>query len=147
MPEPEYQRDPPGTELSTRTATTFFCPNFSIEVMQFKGFGLIRGVPATWPSSAMDWFALLEDNAFVGLILLNVVVGFFQEYLFYNSSFTIEFNKVVFIALYLNGDQFISIKNDRIGEISQITSKIRLQTSLFRMKILCSFDKTILRTN
>jgi hypothetical protein len=41
--------------------------------MQFKGFGIIRGVPAEWPSSAMDWYTLLENNVFVGLILLNVV--------------------------------------------------------------------------
>jgi hypothetical protein len=54
-------------------AVIVFRRNLSIEVMQFRGFGIIGGVPATWPSSAMEWYTLLEDNAFVGLILLNVV--------------------------------------------------------------------------
>jgi hypothetical protein len=59
--------------VAALVAVTVFRRNFGIEVMQFKGFGIIRGVPATWPSSAMDWYTLLQDNAFVGLILLNVV--------------------------------------------------------------------------
>jgi hypothetical protein len=59
--------------IAALVAVTVFRRNFSVEVMQFKGFGIIRGVPAAWPSSAMEWYALLQDNAFVGLILLNVV--------------------------------------------------------------------------
>jgi hypothetical protein len=59
--------------VAALVAVTVFRRNFSVELMQFKGFGIIRGVPATWPSSAVEWYTLLEDNAFVGLILLNVV--------------------------------------------------------------------------
>jgi hypothetical protein len=59
--------------VAALVAVTVFRRNFSAELMQFRRFGIIRGLPATWPSSAMDWFALLEDNAFVGLILLDVV--------------------------------------------------------------------------
>ena len=59
--------------VSALVAVTVFRRNFSVEVMQFKGFGIIRGVPATWPSGAIDWFSLLENRTFVGLVLLNVV--------------------------------------------------------------------------
>jgi hypothetical protein len=54
-------------------AVILFRRNFSVEVMQFKGFGIMRGVPAEWPSRAIEWYTLLDDNAFVGLVLLNVV--------------------------------------------------------------------------
>jgi hypothetical protein len=59
--------------IAALVAVTLFRRNFGIEVMQFKGFGIIRGVPAEWPSSAMGWYALLQDKTFVGLVLLNVV--------------------------------------------------------------------------
>jgi hypothetical protein len=59
--------------VAALVAVIVFRRNFSIELMQFRGFGIIRGVPAEWPSSAIDWFSLLQDNALVGLILLNVV--------------------------------------------------------------------------
>jgi hypothetical protein len=59
--------------VAALVAAIVFRRNLSVEVMQFKGFGIIHGVPATWPSSAMDWYSLLQDNALVGLVLLNVV--------------------------------------------------------------------------
>jgi hypothetical protein len=59
--------------VAALVAVTLFRRNLSVEVMQFKGFGIIRGVPATWPSSAIEWFSLLQHNALVGLILLNIV--------------------------------------------------------------------------
>jgi hypothetical protein len=59
--------------VAALVAVTVFRRNFSVELMQLKGFGIIGGVPAMWPSSAMDWYTLLEDNTLVGLILLNVV--------------------------------------------------------------------------
>jgi len=59
--------------VAALVAVTLFRRNLSVEVMQFRGFGIIRGVPATWPSSAIEWYTLLQDNTFVGLILLNVV--------------------------------------------------------------------------
>jgi hypothetical protein len=59
--------------VAALVAVTVFRRNFGVEVMQFKGFGIIRGVPATWPGSAMDWYTLLAGNAFVGLMLLNIV--------------------------------------------------------------------------
>jgi hypothetical protein len=59
--------------VAALVAVIVFRRNLSVEAMQFKGFGIIRGVPAAWPSSAMDWFTLLQDHSLVGLILLNVV--------------------------------------------------------------------------
>jgi hypothetical protein len=59
--------------VAALVAVIVFRRNFGVELMQFKGFGIIGGVPTAWPSSAMDWFALLESNALVGLVLLNVV--------------------------------------------------------------------------
>jgi hypothetical protein len=54
-------------------AVTLFRRNSSVELMQLGRLGIIRGVPAAWPASAMDWFSLLQHNAFIGLVLLNVV--------------------------------------------------------------------------
>jgi hypothetical protein len=59
--------------VAALVAVIVFRRNFSVELVQFKGFGIIRGLPTTWPSSALDWFVLLQDNGFVGLVLLNVV--------------------------------------------------------------------------
>jgi len=38
----------------------------------FRAMGIIRSGPRTMPSSAIDWFALLQTNRLVGLTLLNV---------------------------------------------------------------------------
>ena len=43
----------------------------SVELMQFKGFGLFS-VPEIWPVSALDWFALFQENRFVGLALFDL---------------------------------------------------------------------------
>jgi hypothetical protein len=59
--------------VAALVAALVFRRNFGVEVMQFKGFGIIHGVPAVWPSSAVEWFTLLSDSTFVGLILLDVV--------------------------------------------------------------------------
>jgi hypothetical protein len=59
--------------VAALVAVIVFRRNFSAELMQFRGFGIIRGVPTTSPSSAIDWFTLLQQNRFVGLCLLNVV--------------------------------------------------------------------------
>jgi len=71
--EPEWKTLYIVGAVAALVAVTLFRRNLSVEVMQFKGFGIIRGVPATWPSSAIEWYTLLQDNTFVGLILLNVV--------------------------------------------------------------------------
>jgi hypothetical protein len=52
-------------------AVVVFRRNLGSELVGFRGFGLID-VPATHPSSAIDWFALLQNDRFVGLALLNV---------------------------------------------------------------------------
>ena len=44
---------------------------FSVELMQFKGFGLFS-VPEIWPASALDWFSLLQENRFLGLALFDL---------------------------------------------------------------------------
>ncbi len=53
-------------------AVVFFRRNLGAELVGFKGFGIID-VPATLPSSALDWFALLQADRLLGLVLLNVV--------------------------------------------------------------------------
>jgi hypothetical protein len=52
-------------------AVVFFRRNLGAELVGFRGFGMID-VPAAYPSSAIDWFTLLQSNRFVGLALLNV---------------------------------------------------------------------------
>lgn len=59
--------------VAALVAVIFFRRNLGVEVMQFRGFGVLHDVPATWPSSGLDWFTLLKDNTLVGLILFNVV--------------------------------------------------------------------------
>jgi hypothetical protein len=53
-------------------AVVIFRRNFGAEMMGFRGFGIFD-VPATPPSSAIDWFTLLQNNRFVGLALLDAV--------------------------------------------------------------------------
>ena len=53
-------------------AVVVFRRNFGAEMMGFRGFGIFD-VPATAPSSAIAWFALLQNHRFVGLALLDGV--------------------------------------------------------------------------
>jgi hypothetical protein len=53
-------------------AVLFFRRNLGAELIGFRGFGIID-VPATHPSSAIDWFALLQDDRLLGLALLNLI--------------------------------------------------------------------------
>lgn len=52
-------------------AVLVFRRYFSVEMMQFKGFGLVT-VPEVWPASAREWFALFHENRFVGLLLFDL---------------------------------------------------------------------------
>jgi hypothetical protein len=52
-------------------AVLVFRRYFSVEMMQFKGFGLFS-VADEWPVSALDWFALFQENRFVGLVLFDL---------------------------------------------------------------------------
>jgi hypothetical protein len=52
-------------------AVVLFRRNFSAELMLFKGFGLFS-VPASAPSSAIEWFTLFQENRFVGLALFGL---------------------------------------------------------------------------
>ncbi len=53
-------------------AVIFFRRNFGTELMTFRGFGIFD-VPEAWPVNAGGWFALLQDDVFIGLMLFNVV--------------------------------------------------------------------------
>lgn len=53
-------------------AVLFFRRNTAVELVTFKGFGIFD-VPKTWPVSAVDWFALLQQNRIIGLILLGLI--------------------------------------------------------------------------
>jgi hypothetical protein len=48
-----------------------FRRNFSVELQLFGSFGL-SGVPAEWPTRAIDWFSLLQENRLVGLLLFDL---------------------------------------------------------------------------
>jgi hypothetical protein len=52
-------------------AVLIFRRYFSVELMQFNGFGLFN-VPDAWPSSAAGWFALFQENRFAGLLLFDL---------------------------------------------------------------------------
>jgi hypothetical protein len=52
-------------------AVVFFRRNFGTEMVAFRGFG-VYDVPVAHPSTARGWFSLLQDNAFVGLLLFDV---------------------------------------------------------------------------
>jgi hypothetical protein len=54
-------------------AVVIFRRNFGTELVQFRGFGIIGGVPEAWPQGAVEWFALLQSNRFVGLVLFDLV--------------------------------------------------------------------------
>jgi hypothetical protein len=45
---------------------------FAVELMAFNGFGIFE-IPPNEPTSALEWFTLLEGNKLVGLILLGIV--------------------------------------------------------------------------
>jgi hypothetical protein len=53
-------------------AVIFFRRFFAVELMTFNGFGIFE-VPPKEPATALEWFALLERNKLVGLILLGLV--------------------------------------------------------------------------
>jgi hypothetical protein len=57
--------------IAALAAVFVFRRNLGAELMAFKGFGLFT-VPETMPVRAAEWFALLQNNWFVGLALLNV---------------------------------------------------------------------------
>jgi hypothetical protein len=50
----------------------FFRRFFGAELMVFNGFGIFN-VPETEPASALEWFTLLQEEKFVGLVLLGVI--------------------------------------------------------------------------
>ena len=57
--------------LAALIAVLFFRRYFSVELMQFKGFGLFT-VPQAWPAGAFDWFAVFQQNRLVGLLLFDL---------------------------------------------------------------------------
>ena len=52
-------------------AVIFFRRNLGTELTTFKGFGIFT-VPETAPTSALDWFTLLQNDKFIGLALFDV---------------------------------------------------------------------------
>jgi hypothetical protein len=59
--------------IAALLAVLFFRRNFGVELVQFKGFGIIPGVPAEAPLQAGDWFTLLNTNPLIGLALLGLI--------------------------------------------------------------------------
>ncbi len=53
-------------------AVVLFRRNFGAELIGFRGFGIID-VPASLPTSAIEWFGLIQDNRLLGLALFNLV--------------------------------------------------------------------------
>jgi hypothetical protein len=57
--------------LAALIAVLVFQRYIAAEMSAFNGFGIFD-MPETMPSTALDWFTLLQHNTFVGLILLSV---------------------------------------------------------------------------
>lgn len=53
-------------------AVAVFRRNFGVELHTFDGFGIFD-VPVEWPITAQEWFALLQNDPFVGLVLFGIV--------------------------------------------------------------------------
>ena len=53
-------------------AVVFFRRNFGVELVTFKGFGILD-VPAVHPSTAAGWYALFQDDVLTGLLLFGVI--------------------------------------------------------------------------
>lgn len=53
-------------------AVLFFRRNFGTEMVAFRGFGIFD-VPAVHPSNAAGWFALLQGDRLLGLVLFDIV--------------------------------------------------------------------------
>lgn len=58
--------------ISALLAIIVFRRFFAVELMTFNGFGIFD-VPTTEPTTAFEWFMLLERNKLIGLILLGIV--------------------------------------------------------------------------
>lgn len=58
--------------VAALTAVVFFRRNCGTELVTFRGFGLFE-VPAATPSSAGEWFALLQGDRLIGLVVLDIV--------------------------------------------------------------------------
>ena len=58
--------------IAALIAVVVFRRFLAVELMAFNGFGIFD-VPPTEPTTALGWFTLLEENEFVGLILLGIV--------------------------------------------------------------------------
>jgi hypothetical protein len=57
--------------VAALSAVLVFRRYFSVELMQFQGFGLFA-VPDAWPGSAADWYALFQQNRLAGLLLFDL---------------------------------------------------------------------------
>ena len=58
--------------VAALVAVIIFRRFFAVELMAFNGFGIFE-VPPTEPTTALEWFTLLDGNKLVGLILLGIV--------------------------------------------------------------------------
>jgi hypothetical protein len=58
--------------VAALTAVLVFRRNLGTELVTFRGFGILD-VPAAFPSTALGWFTLLQENRLVGLLLFDVV--------------------------------------------------------------------------
>ena len=56
--------------IAAMVAVLVFRRYLSVELMQFKGFGLFS-VPDAWPADAAGWFAVFQENRFAGLLLFD----------------------------------------------------------------------------
>lgn len=57
--------------LAALLAVFFFRRNTATELVTFKGFGLFD-VPETWPVGSAEWFALLQQDTTMGLLLFDL---------------------------------------------------------------------------
>ena len=59
--------------IAAMIAVILFRRYLGVELVQFRGFGIIPDIPLEYPSSAVDWFNLFQNNRIIGLSLFALV--------------------------------------------------------------------------
>ena len=58
--------------IAALIAVILFRRNCGTELAMLGNFGLLSSVPATHPVTVLEWFTLIKDSRWIGLILLNL---------------------------------------------------------------------------
>jgi hypothetical protein len=102
-------------------AVVIFRRNCAAEFDLFRGFGIFN-VPEVIPVRSMDWFKLLQEDPFVGLVLLDVI-----------DLVNYAIVGLTFLALYgaLRGTRGIATKVATIFGLVGVTVYFHLESGIF----------------